>query len=468
MANLTKEQAYDEVAAVVHAYDAQQPDPNPPAGVVVEDGASIAAAITSNPNATAFTVKGRRQERLRIDRPLAITFDPADDDAGIDGLDNEPTISVQASNVAVRGGVVRPGGSADRCTLVEIGRFDATDPNAQPTGVSFDDLIIEGEYRTKHGIAVHGGCRINRLTAIDIGLDGIETHGIWILNTPGNVTIENSWIEAAGINLFCGGDTFRIGRVPDGIVVRGNVLYKPDAWRSAPYVVKNSIEFKAGKNIVIEHNELDGNWADGQDGDVMNLKAEDQYGASPFVELRGVRFAHNTIRRTSGGISVGGPMNYPHQGVHDITIEANQVDVDKNITGDRNQAGSGRGLQLQGPIPNLHVIGNTFTTNGSSWSYATGATSPGARFDGNTANHGSYGFTGDNVSPKSSAVDALARYFPGATWANMTIKVQPGKTYTYPPGTTIVQVPAGARRLLHREKRRHSCDELLRALRWYF
>jgi hypothetical protein len=469
MAELTKEQAYDQIADVVHAYDGQTPvPPDPPADVVVADGASLQAALNANASARSFLVMGRRQERVRVDRPgVAIAFDETDDDAGIDGVDNQPTIGIYASDVTVRRGTLRPGGSADRCTMVEIGTYDATDPTAQPRNVLVEDLIVDGLYRTKHAYAIHGGCRVNRTTVIGVGLDGVETHGVWILNSPGDITVENSHIEAAAIGVFCGGDTFRIGQVPVGILIRNNTIYKPDEWRSKPYVVKCGVEFKGGRQITIEHNEIDGNWADGQDGDVMNLKAESQYGADPFVDLRDVIVRLNIIRRTSGGISIGGPMNYPHQGVHNITIDRNTCTIDKNIVGDRNQAGSGRGLQIQGPIPNLHVLGNVFDGNGSSWSYTTGAQLTGARFEGNTANHGSYGFTGDNVSPKSSAVDCLSRYFPGAVWMNNTIRVQEGKTYTYPPGTTIVPATRGARRR-HREITRRDVANFLRENRWYF
>ena len=442
---LTKAEAYDQMAAVVHEFEAQEPPGGElPEVVTVPDGESLQEALDTLPDRTLFMVEGRRSERVRVRRPgVVIAFDGPE--AGIDGVDNEPALGVYANNVHTIGGLLRPGGSADRCTLAEVGEFDATDPAAQPTGVKLDDLVLEGGWLTKHALAIHGGVHVLRLTIVEVGLEGVETHGVWVLNTPGNVLVEDSHIEAAGIGFFIGGDSFRIGQVPDGVTLRNTLLLKPDAWRPLGYTVKNGYEAKAGKNLLVEYCTLDGCWADGQDGKVVNVKAEDQYGQNPFVSVEHFVFRRNTIRRCAGGIGLGGPENYPNAGMRDVVIAENVCEIDKNIMGDRNTAGSGRALQIVGPVDDLAVQSNTFNCNGSSWAYTTAGQSQGAQFMDNVANHGSYGFTGDNVSPKSSAVDCLARYYPGALWEGNTVYVQAGKTHTYPPGTTILSQSRGAR-----------------------
>jgi hypothetical protein len=94
-----------------------------------------------------------------------------------------------------------------------------------------------------HGDALQGQKRCVALNAATVTIRdsyisdckgvGNDTQAIGGWNGPGPYLIENNYLEAAGENvLFGGADPAIPNLVPDGIVVRGNLLSRPLAWRN--------------------------------------------------------------------------------------------------------------------------------------------------------------------------------------------------------------------------------------------
>jgi len=90
-----------------------------------------------------------------------------------------------------------------------------------------------------------------------------------------NYVIENNFLEATGENIIFGGLGPSISEEfnPENIVVRGNSISKPNTWREGhpdyagvDYSIKNLVEFKIGKHILVEHNVIENLWSDSQNG----------------------------------------------------------------------------------------------------------------------------------------------------------------------------------------------------------
>jgi len=237
-----------------------------------------------------------------------------------------PTLSVQANDVHLAGFTVRSGAPDRECVVV--GQFSATSAASQPHRVTLLQLRVEAGVQGGHrGIALHGA----HLTVRDCRITGFweagrDSQGIWMHNGPGPYTIENNYVEASGENILVGGDTVKIqGCVPADIVIRGNVCYKPDAWRTNGATVKIGIELKMGRRVLIENNVIDGNWKSGQVGTPIVITTRNQQNDSPWVVIDDVIIRGNrTVRCAEGyAVSILGRDSNPSEQTQRILIEHN-------------------------------------------------------------------------------------------------------------------------------------------------
>ena len=118
--------------------------------------------------------------------------------------------------------------------------------------------------------------------------------------------IENNFLEAAGENIMFGGlsrdidDAFN----PRNIVIRGNSISKPNSWKEGhpdyagyDWSIKNLVEFKVGKHIVVEGNIIENNWADSQNGTAILLTPSE-------ADIDDVVIRNNIIRQVTGLIVI--------------------------------------------------------------------------------------------------------------------------------------------------------------------
>jgi hypothetical protein len=151
-----------------------------------------------------------------------------------------------------------------------------------------------------------------------------EFHSTWFdtaalggWSGPGPFKIINNYLEAAGENLFWGGAAGSIpGVVPSDFEIQGNYLTKPWSWRQGdpsyagiPYVVKNLMEFKVGKNITIEGNILENCWAMAQSGFAALFTTRTEGDTAPWFLIQNVIFRDNIIRHASAVFSLQGEDN---------------------------------------------------------------------------------------------------------------------------------------------------------------
>jgi len=123
----------------------------------------------------------------------------------------------------------------------------------------------------------------------------------------GPFKIVNCYLEASGENIMFGGwDPSIPGLIPSDIEIRGNYIRKPLSWQGAGWVVKNLLEFKNARRVLVEGNILENSWEAQQQGWAVLLTPRNQNGASPWSTVEDVTFRRNWVRQVVGGFQVMG------------------------------------------------------------------------------------------------------------------------------------------------------------------
>jgi hypothetical protein len=309
-----------------------------------------------------------------------------------------------------------------------------------PSALTLDRLFIHGDPNRgqKRGIALNSaattitGCHISDIMAI-----GQDTQAIGGWNGPGDYTITNNYLEAAGENIMFGGaDPSILGLTPTNITIRGNVLSKPLSWRDpkAPkWQIKNLLELKNARKVVIEGNLLEHSWQQAQAGYAVLFTVRNQSGGCPWCQVEDVVFRGNLVRDVAAGIQILGLDNiYPSRQTNRLTIANNLFDrIDRDAWG-----GDGYFVQISGGPRDISIDHNTVIQkkSGGIVKLATGV-AQNVTFTNNLASHGDYGIIGTN---RAVGNDSIAAYLPGA---NVTRNVLAGgRNASYPPGNLFPTV----------------------------
>jgi hypothetical protein len=119
---------------------------------------------------------------------------------------------------------------------------------------------------------------------------------------PGPYLIQNNYLEGAGENVMFGGADPALQDVsPSDITIRGNVFYKPLTWQGRVWLVKNLLELKHAKRVLIEGNLFQHSWGDGQDGRAFIWQSINQGGGwGSWSTVQDVVFRYNRVHKVSG------------------------------------------------------------------------------------------------------------------------------------------------------------------------
>lgn len=214
---------------------------------------------------------------------------------------------------------------------------------------------------------------------------GYDTYAIGGTNGPGPFIIRNNYLSAAGENILFGGAAPAIaGLVPSDIEVIGNTMYKPFKWKlghpdyaGKHWTIKNLLEFKTGKRVLVQGNIMENTWADlpiGQSGYAILLTVRSEGGASPQADVSDVSIIDNFIRHAGAGITISGHDSPPAQSSKRILIANNLFDDINGATyGDGNTAGPNDGIFVKLGDPNDVIIehNTVFQTGAITWVYDT-------------------------------------------------------------------------------------------------
>ena len=161
--------------------------------------------------------------------------------------------------------------------LVQLGDGNETSLSQLPNDFVFDRCYLHGDptVGSRRGVAMNApNITIKNSYLSDFKLVGPDSQALASWNGPGPLNITNNYLEGAGENVLIGGQDPTIPNlVPTGITIRHNYFSKPLSWRvgdpayqGTHWTVKNLLEFKNARQIVVDGNSFENNWADAQAG----------------------------------------------------------------------------------------------------------------------------------------------------------------------------------------------------------
>ena len=243
----------------------------------------------------------------------------------------------------------------------------------------------------------------------EIHVAGFDSQAIVGFNGPGPFKIVNNYLEASGENIMFGGaDPRARALLPSDIEIRKNHLFKPLSWKAddpsfagRAWTVKNLLELKNARRVLVDGNLLENNWTQAQTGVAVLFTPRNQQGGAPWSAVQDITFTNNRIRNVVGGISMHGFDNaHPSEQLKRVLV--------------RNNLWEGRlwnFVVVGGPVDGLTLDHNTALLVSNAAIIAHGAPSPNFVLTNNLLGFGQYGIVGDSVG---GGIPALSRYYPGA------------------------------------------------------
>jgi hypothetical protein len=233
--------------------------------------------------------------------------------------------------------------------------------------------------------------------------------------------------------------------VPSDIEIRRNHLFKPLSWRVGDpsyagnhWTIKNLLQLKSARRVVIEDNILENSWLDEQVGFAVLFTVTAE---AEWEVIENVWFTNNIVRHSASAIQLKSVVK--QVGTSMSTVRPKQITIRNNLFEDIDgvkfcgaDCSSGHFLSPDGGVDGLIVDHNTVFHTGNV-TQASGKTSPttGFVFTNNLMAHNAYGVHGGD---SSSGYGTLNDYFPGWDFRGNLIaganpNAYPMATNYYPP-----------------------------------
>jgi hypothetical protein len=294
--------------------------------------------------------------------------------------------------------------------LIQIGTGTQTATEV-PNNIEISRSWIHGysSQEVQRGVSLNG----SEITIADSYINeihgtGYDTQALCGWNGPGPFHIVNNYLEAAGENiLFGGADPSIANLIPSNIEIRYNYVFKPLKWKVGDpsyagihWSVKNLLELKMARNVMIDGNTFENSWGDAQIGYAILFTVRNQDGKAPWAIIENVTFTNNIIKNSDQGFQLLGSDNLnPSQRCTGLLIRNNLFQGISNrfltMTGYNNVTLEHNTHEQGGNIMSLY--GETFT----GFSYVNNVT---------FRNPNGYGIFGDSVGEGTAA---LEKYAPG-------------------------------------------------------
>lgn len=196
-------------------------------------------------------------------------------------------------------------------SLVALGYYGTAQDTYQevPHNFVFDRCLLRGADNayTRRGFYfnVRDSQIINSYIE-NIWEDQADSQGILMTNGAERNLISNNFIEAGSENVMLGGADPDIPNfVPNNITFDRNHFFKRLSWRNANprRVVKNLFEIKNGKDIVIENNIFENNWAEAQAGHSILFTCRSD-GQAPWTVCQNITFRYNIVKNVRSGFNI--------------------------------------------------------------------------------------------------------------------------------------------------------------------
>ena len=142
--------------------------------------------------------------------------------------------------------------------------------------------------------------------------DGADSQAIGLWFSPGPIKIVNNYLEAAGENvLFGGAGGLTNPWVPSDIEIRNNWFIKPLSWDvvgvgvppNNTMVIKNHLEFKSARRVLVDNNIFENIWVSGQNGFSLAMTPRtNSSGLSAVVD--DITVTNNVFKNISSGVDM--------------------------------------------------------------------------------------------------------------------------------------------------------------------
>lgn len=200
------------------------------------------------------------------------------------------------------------------------GRREQKTLDAAPHHLVIDRCYIHGfnTQDVQRGVSLNSAeTTISNSYIAEIHGVGYDTQAIAGWNGPGPFHIINNYLEGAGENiLFGGADPARPEMIPSNIEIRGNYVFKPLSWKvkhptyaGKHWTIKNLLELKNAKNVVIDGNIFENCWTDAQTGIPILFTVRNQEGSAPYSIIENVTFTNNIVKGADGALNLLGSDN---------------------------------------------------------------------------------------------------------------------------------------------------------------
>jgi hypothetical protein len=342
-----------------------------------------------------------------------ITFDTSASFYRLSGLEVTTTY---ASTSGENYGIIALGTSASGVTATSLAQL--------PTDIVIDRCYVHGtpSGNVRRGIALNSA----RTAVVDSYFSDFhelaaDSQAIAGWNGPGPFAIVNNYLEAAAENVMFGGSDPSISNlVPSDIEIRNNLFTKKLSWKPGDasyagvgWAVKNLLELKNARRVLINGNTFERIWAAGQSGFAIVLTPRNQNGSAPWSAVQDITFTNNIVRQAAAGINIlGTDDTYSSQRTSRVLIRNNLFyDIDGAAWG----GGSGVLLQVVGGVNDLSLRHNTAVQSGGVILADGSPANSAFEAADNIAPHNAYGVYG---SGKGVGNAALGAYFPQAVFTN--------------------------------------------------
>jgi hypothetical protein len=332
------------------------------------------------------------------------------------------------------------GGNGDMITLGD-GSAAQSSLAQVPHDLVIDRCYIHGDkdLGQKRGISLNSAqTTISGSYITDIKAIGTDTQAIAGWNGPGPYRIDNNHLEAAGEVFLLGGATPGIHNVvPSDVVFAHNYVTRPVEWRDQKWTVKNLLELKNARRVLVEHNLFENNWLAAQAGYAIVLTPRGEKGEAAWAVVEDVTFRLNIVRHVAAGVNILGHDDAGPSGL------ARLINISQNLFYDvngKNWGGNGFFLLIGDGPSDIIIDHNTILQTGNlieAYGTEGGAAVPIRNFvfRDNIAMHNSFGVHG---AGRSTGNDTLQAFFPGVVFEDNV--VAGGRANLYPSGNLFPSV----------------------------